>query len=476
MGRVRVAVGVGAACVVTVVAGSSSATNAAPPDAAPPVVTPGDGPLTWLASGDSFSSGEGIQRTSGDCAQSPDAYGPRAARLLREVRGYEVDPVALTACTGAVAGDFFNQPNKSHPTQTVWAGQLRAGGRFDVVTTSFGGNDVDFGAVVKGCLDLWSWGELVADKGDTGCNATPEGLSKRISRLIKGAGSAKNSAPFGQNSTPATLAQFYTQIAQAHLNPGGTLVVVGYPRLIAPSDQWPSWRHGMCGQITAADADMLGDAAQELDQAIAGAATEANDTVAEGLTITYVSRFDLFDDEGESRSLCARGGTSWMNGVASIAYAGRVESPFHPNRLGHLATAEVVAARVNKVLELDKAPVLSDPDTTVTPAVPAETSEAPITDGSSTYEIGTGFTETCSVAWPTAPVRLTDSIQMTMSCPNVPGQFLFVSVIYPDPDLPINPSTGASRVEGEVVDVAVSAYGYKTLVVAADTIDLGSGW
>jgi hypothetical protein len=59
-----------------------------------------------------------------------------------------------------------------------------------------------------------------------------------------------------------------------------------------------------------------------------------------------------------------------------------------------------------------------------------------------------------------------------MSCPAVPGQFLFVQVSYPDPNFPITPSTGRISVHGRIVDIAHSAYGYTELVVSADRMTI----
>jgi hypothetical protein len=88
------------------------------------------------------------------------------------------------------------------------------------------------------------------------------------------------------------------------------------------------------------------------------------------------------------------------------------------------------------------------------------------------FEMGAAFDEKCVVAWPTAPTRTSRDIQMTMDCTNVPKQYLLTKVVYGDPNLPITPSTGQIRVRGHVVDVARSEYGFKLLVVQADSVDL----
>lgn len=452
--------------------------SAAPAAPANGVVPSGDGDrsISWLAAGDSFSSGEGDPQAVGDCAQSQRAFGPRAAKLLHTERGITTDPLAFTACTGAVATDFFNGANKSHPSQVDWADDLKPGGVFDVATMSFGGNDVDFAKVISRCVDWPPWEEIL-QSGKDGCDVGADELAKRVVGLEQGRGSASGSGPFGPNGTNTSLAGFFAAMAKRHVSTGGTLVVVGYPRLIAPSEQWPKWRNGMCGAMHAGDSDMVGDAAGQLDKMMRRAVEQARGSAA-GRTISYVSRLELFDHDGESRSLCARGGTSWMNGLGAISAQRRIEAAFHPNHIGHLKTAERVAAVVERDLGLKQTPTATPTETAT--STPTETpTETPtdgetISDGESGFEIGDSFAGDCSVAWPTAPSYTPTTIELTTTCSGVPTQFQFVHISYPDPDLPINPSTGSSHVEGVIVNVAVSEYGWKTLYVNADTYDLGS--
>ena len=108
------------------------------------------------------------------------------------------------------------------------------------------------------------------------------------------------------------------------------------------------------------------------------------------------------------------------------------------------------------------------PATPPTPAPPPTTQQAP-----PPLAIGSPFDDKCVVAWPTAPVRTSASIEMTMSCAHVPeSTYLFTQVTYDDPNLPITPSTGTIRVQGRVVDVAKSEYGFNELVVQASSVEL----
>jgi hypothetical protein len=107
------------------------------------------------------------------------------------------------------------------------------------------------------------------------------------------------------------------------------------------------------------------------------------------------------------------------------------------------------------------------PLTTTTPVQPSPPS------ATSSLAIGAHFDSRCVVAWPTAPVTTSTSIQMTMSCQAVPeNKYLFTQIDYNDPSLPVSPAHARAHVEGTIVDVATSDYGYKELVVEASSVRL----
>jgi hypothetical protein len=455
-------------------------------------------PVSWLAAGDSYSSGEGIEGTGlapdDRCAQSDKAFGPRAASILSSQRGWRIAPLTFVACTGAITGDYFNHRNQDHPDQDTWARTLHPRTtRYDVITASFGGNDVDFAGIMKDCVRLPSsfMGFVGADQSwKDGCTVSDQDLRSRIDKLVAGTSSSPRvdpgrsgptPVPFGPDGKDESLAAFYADLANSRLAPGGVLVVAGYPRIFAPSEQWGRWRDGRCGEITADDADLLGRAGAYLDTQLAGVVNAARQQLTGERKIRYVSRLALFDNGGRSHSLCAPD-TEWMNGTWAFLQDSslRVEHDFHPNRIGHQVTAEHVAATVAKYLSPTpepSAPASSDstdhptPEPTPVPTAGAtQGDDGSIGDGTSHFGIGDDFDLICYVAWPTAPTYTSNSIEMTMACPNMPKQYLFAHVSYPDPDLPMTPSTGNVRVVGTIVNIATSAYGYKELVVDAREI------
>lgn len=448
---------VGAAIVVALVVASWTTQDG--------VAQPPDHPVSWLATGDSYSSGEGIAGTGvGDdvCARSERAYGPLAATVLGEQRSWTISTLAFTACTGATAGGFYAAPTSSG--MSLWeearSSGLPDGGRFDVVTMSLGGNDVDFPGVILDCLlapvtggdaggVALDWraiaeGRLVSDV----CHVTRSELSGRIDYLMEA-----NSVPFdAERRDRGSLPDLWDRVVEDHVADDGVLVVVGYPRLFADVDGWAPWRGNRCEGITRDDARILNDMADELDAAMRAAASTRPQ-------VLYVSRRDLFLDGGPSHSLCSRL-TEWLNGISVGFWDGslRPSHSFHPNEQGHVATAEEVADVLDAALGVTPPPVTT-----------SATTEVPISAGAR-YDIGERFEDRCVVAWPTAPMRGTDSVQLRMSCLDTPSQFLFVDVVVRDPDLPVSPSTGYMGVRGEIVDVIDSEYGFRVLAVLADEI------
>jgi hypothetical protein len=107
-----------------------------------------------------------------------------------------------------------------------------------------------------------------------------------------------------------------------------------------------------------------------------------------------------------------------------------------------------------------------------TPPPPPSSSRTPLPPApqtpTTTFDVGDDFDLECQVAWPTAPYRTSNSIQMTMQCVGLPSEFLLVQVTYPDPSFPI--TAERVRVRGKVVDIAKSEYGFRLLVVVAERI------
>jgi hypothetical protein len=123
-------------------------------------------PITIISVGDSYASGQGAPdvaspfavagRWSGDdndhmavgCHRSNNAAPVKAVALLKAIR-----PVKMFhhfACSGAVITDLTKRSGQLDSMVTA----VGAGGTVDALIISIGGNDINFAAVVGGCLVL----------------------------------------------------------------------------------------------------------------------------------------------------------------------------------------------------------------------------------------------------------------------------------------------------------------------------------
>lgn len=440
--------------------------------------------VSWLSTGDSYAAGVGAgsghsskgELTSARCVQSRLGFGPLAADLLRRQRDWSIPHESFSACIGFVATDLFNplaiDGVHQNISQVEWTRRQASppGGRFDVITLSYGGNDVGFADVLNDCASAPdSWGQIL-ETGTDGCNLTKDQMFDRIDDFVEGrphdTRGPRPGPGFGPDGKTISLADFYASIADRLLTPRGVLVIAGYPRLMAPSSTWPPWRGQSCNLVVWYDADLLGRAVERLDERLQEATKTAADTT--GRNIEYLSRLELFDADGNHHGACARG-VEWVNGLTAS-----YEHSFHPNRLGYAATAKRLISSIEGRFPRPRAPAPEpEPDPEPNPEPPAPEPdpepEPPIDTGSS-YEAGEAFADDCTVAWPTAPLYSADSVSLRMSCAHVPGQFLFTDVHFPNPDLPITPSTGRVRVTGQVLGIAESGNGFRTLQVVADAI------
>lgn len=500
-----------AVAVLAAVAQPASA-NVEPRTAAVPMATASGQNVSWLSVGDSFAAGEGATGASGYCQKSPNAAGPKAAAILSSKRGWSIGPTAFASCTGYLAADLFSSRDEIRAagyrpysddlprlapdpaadgdignTQSLvtWAAEQAgpATSKFDVVVSSLGGNDIGFADVIVGCLDpgrtilgdsstTWTqFAKTAADDG-RGCDQEPfvDTMKQRIDDLLD-----DDTLP-AQGGGWTSLSKLYRQLLETTVADDGVLVVMGYPRLITPSADWGDWRGKQCNLVSDVDADALGQLTEYFDQQLR-VRVEALDSQR----VKYVSRLAIFDDERNGRpryhSLCGRG-VEWVNTPLLFLRDGtnRRERGFHPNDLGYLASAEAVAGSVASHFEepappTDPVPAPTVADTAARPTPTVARTQPTVRSSEAHFDIGDDFDRTCVVAWPTAPVRASESIQMRMSCVGVPDQFLFVDVVYGDPDLEVTPSKAKMVVHGTIADVARSEYGFTTLVVAADEVE-----
>jgi hypothetical protein len=277
---------------------------------------------SWLAAGDSYSSGEGLPHATGNCARAQRGSGSlswadvardRIGGLLPELR-----QPRLVACKGATTSGFFSSDQ--------W---VPAMGRFDLVTFTLGGNDIRFTPILHQCIGLAGDG-LPTDPGH---NCPQESLLRaRITSTLE--------MPFRG---------FLTKVAREAVSRGGHIVVLGYPELVELPDLWPAGTTS-CSLIGIADAHELRGLGGHLNATIGYSARVVDAARPNGVRISFVdvnsgggaiSRHDqnLFEPaSGPRHNLCAS--QPWINGFTWIDYG---SGSFHPKQAAHDAMGALAA-------------------------------------------------------------------------------------------------------------------------------------
>ncbi len=335
--------------------------------AGPAVGETPSGDVSWVSTGDSYSSGEGVAGNQGPCAQSDLAYGPRAAVRARDA-GWNITAEAFTACTDHLVEDLFNRrPGVDNAALWDWGLEQGAPDRVDLLTFSFGGNDIGFADLLIDCLPLPDsftnavTGIFRNDSLDvTGCDTPEQEVNARIAALLdpprRGCEGGRQADRLQDgpgydcdlliddwgdsdpgNDLRGTLVDFYVYLANEHLTDRGHIVVAGYPNLFAPVGEWPRWKRIQCQGIGRGDTERLGRLSANLDDTLVQAVRAANDQLGRD-RIQYLPRSIIYRDG--SHELCGTG-EDWLNGVSIDRGDGTVrkDTSFHPNAAGHAATA-----------------------------------------------------------------------------------------------------------------------------------------
>jgi hypothetical protein len=322
-----------------------------------PPAEAGQPALSWLAAGDSYSSGEGLPHASGNCAQATPGNGSQAWAFAAYGTLSKEDTLlgqpALVACTGAKTAQFFS-PSGSDLGE--WSPPDQ---RFDLVTMTFGGDDIGFAPIIKQCIDLTRLSQVLREIVDdwvpvgTGTSPLPSNSnhtcpSKSVIRQrIAALGSAY----------PA----FLTKVATNAVAPGGNIVLLGYPDLIELPKYWSSRNQhlGSCFGIGTDDATLLrgwagdlnatlGEAVKRFDAESAGERDNVEAVfvdVNSGGGIISSNDPNLFEPaHGTRHNLCSS--DSWLNGITTIDYG---NGSFHPKQAGADAQGALAAEVIAKL-------------------------------------------------------------------------------------------------------------------------------
>lgn len=318
--------------------------------------------IDWFAPGDSYTSGHGTPGASSDpvCRRSNDSWVFQARDDLPVSFPVKNNLPTLAACTGDTTDQFDKQwDHRQH----------------DLITFTFGGDNVNFGDVLRQCAE--------------------EDVGQAVSPLFWLHDSVSNCP--GDTTIRSAIANFAApyrsfliHVVTDATTAGGNIVVVGYPDIFADPARWSGIADvtNVCNGVTDADVKLIRGWAADLNATIGQAVADVNsqNVAGKGVHLTFVNVDDqlpatpgqdsqnLFEPPGDRQvhTLCGNA-DSWMNGLA----IGKIYiRAFHPNARGHAAEGKLVA---DVIQTLDWSSLATTTDATVTtPAPPPPTAAASV--------------------------------------------------------------------------------------------------
>ena len=154
-----------------------------------------------------------------------------------------------------------------------------------------------------------------------------------------------------------TLPALYDDVA-AYVQPGGHVIVSGYPNLVEEPERWGPWRQRFlfsCQNISETDARMLESAAGYLDPQIALAVQDADRRWApQGVHFDYIDvATKVFETDSGRHGLCSE--DPWINGLSSGVTDGdrRFERSYHPNQQGHDGIGQYLASLIGSAFSFE---------------------------------------------------------------------------------------------------------------------------
>jgi lysophospholipase L1-like esterase len=278
-------------------AGAGPTTPSTTPVPAAPSVIPG----TYVALGDSYTSGPDVPVQLGPtttpaapaaCQRSSANYPSLTARAL----GLKLDDVS---CGGATTVDMSQSQGTGIPPQFDALQSTTA-----LVTVGIGGNDLGFSTIASNCAAYTPWGPT------------------RVGWTCQDHYSAGGVDQLAADTTAVSAKVTDVLREVRERSPGATVFVVGYPDILPPTGSgcWPSL------PFRTSDLNFLRHVEAQLDAALATAA--ANEGAHYVDTATPSS----------SHSACTPAGTRWVEPVVPTAGT----FPLHPDATGMAGTAAVL--------------------------------------------------------------------------------------------------------------------------------------
>jgi LPXTG-motif cell wall-anchored protein len=291
--------------------------------------------LEYVALGDSYSAGLGIEPSTGlpaaDCGQSAANY----PHQLAAANGLDLTDLS---CQGATTNDVVVGGQFGLPAQISGLSAST-----DIVTITIGGNDAEFTAVTAGCIALSENGSLAFNEAGPNCKtaATQGGVDLLAARI----------------AGPVTQALSTTFAAIAEAAPNAKIFVLGYPSLfpetLPEGGCFSPYGTPNAYPFTNVDVPYLHSLEVALDAAV--------QTTAANAGLTYVSTFA----SSFAHTPCA-GAAAYVNGITATE-AGVFPGSLHPNAAGVAFLTDSVSLALDAAFPAAVAP----PTTTATGTTPS---------------------------------------------------------------------------------------------------------
>jgi len=297
-----------AAAIVFATTAGAGSSNGAVTTAGTAATTTPIVPGSYVALGDSYTSGPAIPSQLGPrttpaapsaCLRSSENYPSIAARAL----GLQLDDVS---CGGATTDDLEQSQGPGIPAQLDALRRSTA-----LVSVGIGGNDLGFSTIATNCVAYTPWGPT-----RVGWSCQAHYTASGVDQLDAGA-----------LDVGGKVARVLDEIRRRA--PGARVFVVGYPDIVPPTGTgcWPSLPY------TAADVAFLRGVESQLNSALAGAAAAAGDHYVDMATASA------------SHTACTSDDTRWVEPVVPSPGA----YPLQPDATGMTGMAGVLEGAMGPV-------------------------------------------------------------------------------------------------------------------------------
>jgi hypothetical protein len=300
-------------------------------------------PGKYVALGDSFSAGEGLEPYLDECHRNagegawPALVTPPGLPSYATVYGLDGNGTAwdfeFPACSGARTVNVFRQgagggePQGEEESGLTQLEFPAVDFETSAVTMTIGGNDVGFSGVLSACavdsiLLRLSVNLPVLNNFRSDCTKDPDAFFAELDAQIENLG--------------VELSRLYSS-TKDEVGPDSSVVISGYPRLFPEASYRCGWLSGLF--VNDDILDRMNASTDLMNDVIAAATAEAG--------VWYVDVRDEFDNHG----VCDERGEEWINGPTRVESLNPLDwisrrvgrGSFHPNRSGYEGYAGVVS-------------------------------------------------------------------------------------------------------------------------------------